>query len=116
MHGIAFIARARAVAARVGAALEKTMESEEGDDGDIIADFASDEDAVLEGVFEATYKRKKVIRDGKVKIVRKRVSGKVRLSAAQKAGLRKARRKAFTAKAKLHRRKSMRKRAQRGLK
>lgn len=47
--------------------------------------------------------------------MRKRVSGKVRLSAAQKASLKKARRKANTSKAKLKRRKAMRIRQRRGL-
>jgi len=47
--------------------------------------------------------------------INKRISGKVRLSAAQKAGLRKARRKANTAAARLHRKKSMRLRARRGM-
>lgn len=116
--------KADEAAARIGAALSKEMESVEAEDADIIAGFALGEDAILEnaaydealhGVLEATYKRKKVVRDGKVKIVRKRVSGKIRLSAAQKAGLRKARRKANTAAAKLHRRKSMKLRERRGL-
>lgn len=111
-------------AARIGASLSKELDSVEADDDDIITSFAAGEDAVLEsaagddayiGVLEATYKRRKVVRDGKVQIVRKRVSGKVRLSAAQKAGLRKARRKAHTAAANLARKKSSRMRRRRGL-
>lgn len=111
-------------AARIGAFLSTELDSIEADDDDLIAGFAAGEDAVLEsaagdeahiGVLEATYKRRKVVRDGKVQIVRKRVSGKVRLSAAQKAGLRKARRKAHTAAANLARKKAGWMRRRRGL-
>lgn len=111
-------------AARIGKQLSQKMEEEEADDDSLIAGFAFGEDAILEstsyddslhGILEATYKRKKVVRDGKVQVVRKRVSGKVRLSAAQKAGLRKARRKAHTASANLARRKSMKIRQRRGM-
>lgn len=111
-------------AARIGKLLSEEMDSFEADDDDIISAFAISEDAVLEsaagdeshlGVLEAAFKKKKVVRDGKVQIVRKRVSGKVRLSAAQKAGLKKARRKANSATAKLARKKSMRIRKSKGL-
>ena len=66
-------------------------------------------------MLEATYKRRKVIRDGKVQVVNKRISGKVRLSAAQKAGVKKMLRKAHSATANLHRKKSMKKREKMGL-
>jgi len=111
-------------AARIGKALSEGMDEERADDDSLISGFALGEDAVLEsvsddevlhGILEATYKRKKVIRDGQVQVVRKRLSGKVRLSATQKSGLRKARRKAHTAAANLKRRKSMRMRKNRGL-
>lgn len=111
-------------AARIGKSLSQKMEAEEADDDSLIAGFAFGEEAILEsssydnylhGILEATYKRKKVVRDGKVQVVRKRVSGKVRLSAAQKAGLRKARRKAHTASANLARRKSIKLRQRRGM-
>ncbi|MBQ3172578.1 MAG: hypothetical protein IJB53_11845 [Mailhella sp.] len=111
-------------AARIGKLLSEEMDSFEANDDDIISAFAISEDAVLEsaagdeshlGVLEAAFKKKKVVRDGKVQIVRKRVSGKVRLSAAQKAGLKKARRKANSATAKLARKKSMRIRKSKGL-
>ena len=108
-----------------GEAVKLSLDSEKADDDDLIAGFAYGEDAVLENadddpegrhmVLEAAYKKRKVVRDGKVVVVRKRVSGKIRLSAAQKAGLRKARRKAHTGAAKLARRKSMRIRKRRGL-
>lgn len=111
-------------AARIGKALVAEMDATEADDDSLISGFVFGEDAILEscaydeklrGILEATYKRKKVVRDGKVQIVKKRVSGKVRLSSAQKASLKKARRKANTATAKLARRKSMKIRATRGL-
>lgn len=92
------------------------MEFAAGDNYDV---FKSIYEGVEGGLFEASYRKKKVVRtvDGKPTVVRinRRVSGKVRLSAAQKAGLRAARRKAFTAAARLHRRKSMKLRKQRGL-
>ena len=109
---------------RIGAVLTKEVKGNRMDDEDIISGFAFGEDAIIEsvdegspmrGIFEATYRRKRVVRDGKVVIRRKRVSGRVRLNAAQKAALRKARRKANTAGAKLRRRKSMRIRRRRGL-
>lgn len=111
-------------AARIGKELSEKMEEEEADADSLIAGFAFGEEAILEsvsydtslhGILEATYKRKKVVRNGQVQVVRKRVSGHVRQSAAQKASLKKARRKSHTATANLNRRKSMRKREQRGL-
>ncbi len=112
-------------AARVGKALKERLDELEADDDEIIAGFALGEDAVFENasddpegrhmILEATYRKQKVVRDGKVVKINKRISGKVRLSAAQKAGLRKARRKANTAAARLQRKKSMRLRARRGM-
>lgn len=64
-----------------------------------------------EAILEATVK---TIRDGKVVLKKKRIK-KVRLSAAQRAALKKARRKANTGAARLARKKSMRIRKQRGL-
>lgn len=111
-------------AARVGKGLAEEMNSIEADDDDLIATFSLGEDAILEsaasnpawkGVLEATYKRRKVIRDGKVQVVNKRISGKVRLSSAQKASVKKMLRKAHSATANLHRKKSMKKREKMGL-
>ena len=111
-------------AAKIGNYLKEELDTVEADDDEIITGFAVGEEAVFEsaagddvriGILEATYKRTKVVRDGQVVTVRKRVSGKVRVSAAQKAALRKARRKAHTAAANLARRKSMRVRKRRGL-
>lgn len=64
-------------------------------------------------MFEAV--RKKVIRNGKVKIIKKRPRPR-RLNAAQKGALKKARRKAHTSVAKMHRKKSMTLRKKRGMK
>ena len=111
-------------AARIGAGLSKMLDEEKTDDDSLITGFAMGEDAILEnvaddatlhGIMEATYKRKKVVRDGEVVFTRKRVSGKVRQSAEQKVGMKKARRKANTSTAKMKRRKSMRIRQRRGL-
>lgn len=61
-----------------------------------------------EAVFDAVYKKKFAIRAGKKVRIMKRVSGTVRLSAAQKVSIRKARMKSHGAKATAHRMKSMR--------
>lgn len=111
-------------AARIGKQLSEKMEKEEADDDSLIMGFAYGEDAILEsasyddslhGILEATYKRMKAVRDGEVKFIRKRTSGHVRMSAAQKGGLKLARRKSHTAGAELKRRKSMKLRKQRGM-
>lgn len=113
-----------AAAARVGKTVAASLTEIKADDAEIVAGFAVGQDAILESVaydeerhmvLEASYKKQKVVRDGKVVIVRRRVSGAVRLSAAQRAALKKARRKANTSAAKLARRKSMKIRARRGL-
>lgn len=72
-------------------------------------------DGAEEAAMDATYKRKIAVRKGKKVWVNKRVAGRVRLSAKQKRGLMKARRKAHSAKAVMRRAKSMKVRAQRGL-
>ncbi|MBL0011046.1 MAG: hypothetical protein IPP22_08725 [Nitrosomonas sp.] len=69
-----------------------------------------------EPALDAAYKMKMAIRKGKKVRIRKRVSGTVRLSAAQKAGLRKARMKSHSATARMRRAKSMRIRRKTGLK
>lgn len=109
-------------AARIGKQLAAMMDEYEADDEEIIAGFALGEDALFENadegrhmILEASYKRRKVVRDGKVEVINKRVSGTVRLSAARKAGLKKARLKSHSGSAKLARRKSMRLRERSGL-
>jgi len=68
-----------------------------------------------EAALDAVYKKKIVVRKGKKVRVNKRVSGTVRLSAAQKVAVAKMRRKSNTGMAKLRRAKSMRVRARAGL-
>lgn len=109
---------------KVGQAISKELEDIPADDDDLVASFAYGEEGVLEcasddstlcGILEATYKKRKMVRDGKVILGKKRVSGRIKLSAAQRAGLKKARRKANTAAAKQHRKKSMKIRKLRGM-
>lgn len=76
---------------------------------------ADSSESVLDGVLDAVYKKKMVVRKGKKVRINKRVSGKVRLSAAQKVSIRKATRKAHTAGARVRRMKSMKVRARSGL-
>lgn len=81
------------------------------DDDDAIGQFiiaGDDEDAL----FEAP--KIKVVRGGKVTFIRKRIR-KMRRTSKQKAAIKKARRKAQTSTAKLHRRKSMKLRQKRGM-
>lgn len=68
-----------------------------------------------EAALDAVYKKKIVVRKGKKVRVNKRVSGTIRLSAAQKVAVAKMRRKSNTGMAKLRRAKSMRVRARAGL-
>lgn len=64
---------------------------------------------------DAVYKKRFVVRGGKKTVVRKRISGTVRLSAAQKLAIRKARTKAHGARAQAKRMKSLRVRKSIGL-
>lgn len=80
--------------------------SKDGAD-ELVADFAVRESLILSAM-------KKVVRGGKVTFIRKRTR-KIRINAAQRAALRKARTKAHTAAAKAMRRKSNRIRAKAGL-
>ncbi|MEG0870313.1 MAG: hypothetical protein RR308_01090 [Hafnia sp.] len=82
---------------------------EDSDDAISQYTIAGDDD---DAMFEAP--KIKVVRDGKVKLIRKRVR-KLRRTSKQKAALKKARRKAQTSTAKLHRRKSMKLRQKRGM-
>jgi hypothetical protein len=108
---------------KLGTFLSDVLDSITSEDEGIINLFAiGKEGAIFESaepeegsVFEAAYKKVRVVRNGKVKFRKKRVSGKVRLSAAQKRGLKKARRKANTSAAKLRRKKSNRRRKSRGM-
>lgn len=111
--------------AKVMAALSDSLNADDAPDDDaLIQGFANGEDAVMEHakdgtaqgmILEATYKKMKVVRGGKLVVAKKRISGTVRLSAAQKAGLKKARRRAFSSAAKMKRAKSLRMRTRRGM-
>jgi hypothetical protein len=70
----------------------------------------------VESIMDAVYRKRVVVRGGKKAIVRKRVSGTVRLSTAQKAAIRKAVMKSHSAAARISRMKSNRVRAKLGLK
>lgn len=92
----------------------------EGDDGamDEVDSFAFDaesSESVLDGVLDAVYKKRVVVRKGRKVRINKRVSGTVRLNASQKVAIRKAGRKAHSAVAKMRRAKSMRIRSRSGL-
>lgn len=91
-------------------------EEDSMDDVDNFAFSGEDQEPLLDSIMDAVYKKRIVIRAGKKLRINKRVSGTVRLSAAQKVGLRRARMKSHSASAKLHRAKSMRIRQRSGIK
>lgn len=101
---------------KMGSFLSEKMQGIEKDDDAIISDYAVSNAPILEGLV-------KVIRAGKVMLKRKRSSAgrallfgrRRKLSAAQKAGLKVARRRAFTGAAKKMRAKSMKLRKKLGL-
>lgn len=94
----------------------------EGDDAlfdemDEIVFAGEPDEAILDDAvfFDAAYRKKVVIRNGKKMRVNKRISGVVKLSAKQKQALRKAQRKSHTGKAKMRRLKSMKMRKKMGV-
>jgi len=96
---------------KLGRFIADKLDSLEMDNDEIVSRFATasgEEDIVFESV-------KKVIRNGAVTFKRKRVK-KYRMSPAQKAALKAARRRANTAGARRNRAKSMRIRKQHGMK
>lgn len=103
------------VAAAVQAQVIEKMPN--GDDaGDQMDTFVMQSgDGGEDVALDAVYKKKIAFRKGKKVWVNKRIAGKVRLSAAQKAGIKKAQRKAFSAGAKMRRAKSMRMRVKAGM-
>lgn len=72
-------------------------------------------EADQEALFDAAYRSTWAVRGGKKVRIRKRVSGSVRLSGAQKMALRKARMKSHSAGARMRRMKSLRMRRRSGL-
>jgi hypothetical protein len=110
-------------AARVKDLLAEELPTDEEAAADDIDSFAFDEESSSaifdsangEFLYDAVYKKKVVIKNGKKTKINKRISGTVRLNAKQKIAVRKMQRKSHTAVATLKRIKSMRKRAQAGL-
>lgn len=94
--------------AKMGAFLAEKMGDVEDDDETLISHYAVSNAPILESMI-------KVVRGGKVVLKKKKLKRHVKLSAAQRAGLKMARRKAFTGAAKLARKKSMRLRRKRGM-
>lgn len=94
-------------AAKAFVAAGDFLDGDDVDADDLISAFAVRETMMMDSI-------KKVIRDGKLKLIRKPLR-KVRLNAAQRAALKKARMKANTAAARTARRKSMRIRKSRGM-
>ena len=87
------------------------------DDIDGFAFDADSQASLLDSaVFDAVYKKKLVVRGGRKVRINKRVSGHVRLSAAQKVAIRKAGMKSHSAAARMKRLKSTNLRAKFGLK
>jgi len=97
-----------AAGATLGAFLSEKMSGTTMDDDEIIANYAVGGDMVLESIV-------KVVRSGKVVLKRKRIGRPKKITAIQRAGLKKARMRAFTGAAKVHRAKSMKIRKQRGM-
>lgn len=94
-------------------------EEAEGEEVDNFTFDSDSQSSVFDSVGEtldAVYRKKTVIRGGRKVRVNKRVSGTVRLSAAQKVAIRKAVMKSHTASARVNRMKSVRMRSRMGLK
>ena len=88
--------------------LSEKMESNEQSDSDLIGKFAVGASLIADSA------RRRVVRNGEVKIKPRRLK-KRRLNSAQRGALKKARRKAHNSTARRSRRKSMKVRKQRGL-
>ncbi|AUZ05273.1 hypothetical protein ADP71_17460 [Vitreoscilla sp. C1] len=89
----------------------------DGDDAiqEAINEFAGLGAAMDSAVMDATYKKVVAVRNGQKVKIKKRISGKVRLTAAQKQAIKKAQRKSHNGAARMKRAKSMRKRAKMGM-
>lgn len=93
------------VAARIhDALLDQLPQGEDAMLDDAEKFVSGDDDEML----DAVYKKVVAIRAGKKVRIKKRISGRVRLTAAQKGAVRKMQRKAFSGQAKMKRAKSMR--------
>ena len=89
----------------------------DGDDAiqDAINEFAGLGEVMDSAVMDASYKKVTAIRDGHKVKIKKRISGTVRQTSAQKQAIKKAQRKSHSGAARLKRAKSMRVRQQRGI-
>lgn len=96
-----------AAAAKAFTVASDFVEKSDASEDDLIAEFSVREAMMMEATM-------RVIRDGKVRMIRKPLKKK-RLSSAQKAGLKKARMKAHSGAAKRARAKSMKLRKSRGM-
>ncbi|WP_293006061.1 hypothetical protein [Nitrosomonas sp.] len=103
------------VADRVRDLVASALPEGEDEASSDIDDFVFGDDD-QEPALDAAYKKRLVIRKGKKVRINKRVSGTVRLSAAQKVAIRKARMKSHSATARMRRAKSMKIRRKTGLK
>lgn len=76
-----------------------------------------DQDTVFDsvGVLDAAYKKTAVVRNGRKRMLKRRISGIVRRSGAQKVAIKRAQMKSRSSTAKMHRAKSMRVRVKMGL-
>ncbi|MCM1128955.1 MAG: hypothetical protein NC211_03625 [Alistipes senegalensis] len=90
-------------------------EDEAGENIDSFVFGDEDQEPLMDAVLDAAYRKVVAVRQGKKVRVRKRISGQVRLSGAQKIAIKKARMKSHSAKAKIRRMKSMRLRKKAGL-
>lgn len=109
---------AAAAADRVQQVVVENLPDGEDAAADEMDDFAFGEgqDSVFDGILDAVYKKKMVIRKGKKVRVMKRVSGTVRLTGKQRVAIKKASLKSRSSAAMHKRMKSMRVRKQMGLK
>lgn len=94
--------------AKLGGYLSEKMQSVEDDDETLISHYAVSNAPIMESMI-------KVIRAGRIMLKKKRIGRPHKMTAAQRAGLKVARRRAFTGAAKLARAKSMRLRRKRGM-
>jgi hypothetical protein len=94
---------------KLGKFLGKKLDGSAIDDNQLVTRYATVSGS--ESIFESV---KKVVRNGKIVLKKKRVK-KYRMTAAQRQGLKKARRKSNTAAARRNRAKSMRTRKKRGI-
>ncbi len=94
--------------AKLGAFLSEKMQGVEQDDETLITDYAVSNQPIMESMV-------KVVRNGQIAFKKKRIGRPHKMTAAQKAGLKVARRRAFTGAAKLARAKSIRMRRKRGM-